>query len=94
MEEVNKVVIDDDISELLVEWSNVGDESGGKEDISNNDLEVLSEINNGLTPSLKLTAESTDKSLSQVKLSLASLSLSHRVVFVIHSSLELIHELL
>ena len=41
---MKEAVIDDVVSECLVEWTDIRHEGGSQQDISNDDLEQLSEV--------------------------------------------------
>jgi len=57
LEELDKVVIKDLVTELFVEWSNVGNEGRGEQHITVDNLQITLELQNGITPSALLGSE-------------------------------------
>lgn len=90
LEEFHESILDDHISELLIERPNVGDKRRGKKHISQNDIDLISKANDRCTPSLTLSSKRIDKSLGKVKFLEAASSLILGVLLCLHNFVEFV----
>lgn len=77
-------IVDHMFSVLLIEGTGVGDESGGNEHVTSNQLLFGVDSDDGIGPTFVLGTQRSDQSLSQVQSGLATVGLFQGSVFLSH----------